>query len=47
MHINKAVQYVLIKGMSVDDMNIIKPRLKPTGNKYITALLSQMKNKTG
>lgn len=46
MSIEKAVQYVLIKGMSVDDMNIIKPKLSTNGNKYLVAFSNAIKNKS-
>lgn len=46
MDIDKAVQYVLIKGMSVDDMNIIKPKLSTKGNKYLVAFNKILAEKT-
>jgi len=46
MDVDKAVQYVLIKGMSVDDMNIIKTKLSTNGNKYLVAFNNAIKTKT-
>ena len=46
MDVQKAVQYVLVKGMSVDDMNIIKPKLSTRGNKFLVAFNAILSDKT-
>lgn len=36
------MKYVILKGMSVDDQNIIKPKIKGIDNKYLKALVDVM-----
>lgn len=36
------MKYTVLKGMGVDDMNIIKPKIKNRGNKYLDALVQAM-----
>lgn len=40
--INDVMKYVILKGMHVDDMNIIKPKIKNSNNKYLKALAEVM-----
>jgi hypothetical protein len=40
--INDVMKYVILKGMSVDDQNIVKPKIKGSGNKYLKALADVM-----
>lgn len=41
--IEDVMKYVIVKGMSVDDQNIIKPKIKTSTNKYLVALCGVMK----
>ena len=40
--INDVMKYVILKGMSVDDQNIVKPKIRGSGNKYLKALADVM-----
>lgn len=45
MDMVKAMTYVLLKGLNVDDMNIISSKLSTGGNKYLEAFKKAMKAK--
>jgi hypothetical protein len=41
----KAMNYILLKGINVDDMNIISSKLSVGSNKYLEAFKKAMKEK--
>lgn len=45
MDMVKAFSYVMLKGLNVDDMNIISSKLSTGGNKYLNAFIKAMKAK--
>ena len=40
--VKDVLKYTILKGMSIDDMNIIKPKIRSSDNKYLKALYEAM-----